>query len=227
MPTKPLHTVVDDFDAIATALAALGGADRLSRAEQQLLDEIPPTARTGLDAGCGHGVLTRAAATRGVAMLGVDVSPHMVALARGNSGPASTIRYEVVDIMSSNLDGATFDVVMSVNVVHHLPIAAVIQQLAGFVRPGGRLLVQDVLNRPGIRYFAVNAAAALSRTYTRLRDRDFARGSVARLYESHGEGETYLEPSMLQRTYATLLPGARIIHHLEWRYSVLWDRPAS
>jgi hypothetical protein len=49
--------------------------------------------------------------------------------------------------------------------------------------------------------------------------------AVVGLYERHGEGEVYLRPGEVAPAYRALLPGARIEHHLDWRYSVVWRRP--
>jgi hypothetical protein len=47
------------------------------------------------------------------------------------------------------------------------------------------------------------------------------------LYDAHGEGEVYLEPPQVEAAYSDLLPGAEVFQHLEWRYSVVWQRPRS
>jgi SAM-dependent methyltransferase len=218
--------IVADFDGIAAALAAGRQTDSLSRPERVLLAHLPPHARTGIDVGCGHGVLTRAAADRGPSMLGVDVSPGMVALARTRSTSIQGVSYEVADIMSALFDDRTFDVVISVNVVHHLPIADIVPRLARLVNPGGTLLIQDVLSRPGMRYLPVNMIAAVSSALLRLPSGWRTRDAVGALYAEHGASETYLTPSMVEREYASLLHGARIVQHLEWRYSVIWAQPA-
>jgi len=48
---------------------------------------------------------------------------------------------------------------------------------------------------------------------------------VAAAYHAHGADEDYLDVSMVRPTYASLLPGALVILHLEWRYSVIWRSP--
>lgn len=232
MTNKTPPDVASDFDGIAEALAADPRGDLLSRAERELLACVPAEARTGLDVGCGHGVLTCAIARRGVAMLGVDLSPGMIALARHRAGSDGNIRFETADIMSAQFDEylrrferRRFDVVTSVSMVHHLPLQAIVERLASFVGPGGTLLIQDVVTRDRIRDLPLNLAAAASRAIERLR-RGRWRDTVAMLYDRHGAHETYLSPADAKREYARLLPGARVIHHLAWRYSVVWRRPS-
>ena len=50
---------------------------------------------------------------------------------------------------------------------------------------------------------------------------------LAALYAEHGEGERYLRPAEAERAYRKLLPGSRVVHHLEWGYTMVWERPAS
>ena len=43
-------------------------------------------------------------------------------------------------------------------------------------------------------------------------------------YVAHGEGEKYLNPTEVATAYEPFVPRARVVHHLEWRYSVIWTR---
>ncbi|MDH6142104.1 ubiquinone/menaquinone biosynthesis C-methylase UbiE [Kitasatospora sp. GP30] len=53
-----------------------------------LLDQLPAdlTGRQVLDLGCGEGIITRAVAARGAAVLGIDPSPRMIGHARSGGG---------------------------------------------------------------------------------------------------------------------------------------------
>jgi len=222
---KPADELSGEFDAIAHALAALPRThESLSRAERALLRWIPEGARRGLDVGCGDGRLTRAAAQRGIAMLGVDLSPSMIALARQRSEPG--IDYRAGDVMKEPIELGAYDVVLSVNTVHHVPISDIVPRLASWVAPNGRLLIQDVATRTRWRDLPLNLVAGASRVVERARGRARFSSELKRLYEQHGHGERYLAPDEVRGAYASFLPGAQVIHHLEWRYSVVWTRPA-
>lgn len=55
---KSAATLVEEFDAIAEALATMpSGLERLSRAERDLLGHISQGARRGLDVGCRDPVM--------------------------------------------------------------------------------------------------------------------------------------------------------------------------
>jgi SAM-dependent methyltransferase len=218
---KPSGVLATEFDEIADAECAAGMADGLSSAERFIVGKIPAGIGSLVDVGCGSGRLTRVAARRARRALGVDLSRRMIESARSRTPPDAAIDYRVSDVMTEELPEAPFDVVLAVNMVHHAPLADVVTRLAGLTAPGGRLLIQDVVDRPGLRYATVNAAALVWNVVAQPR----AARSVRALYSSHGEGETYLTPREVVRSYASLLPGAQISHHLSWRYSIAWTRP--
>jgi SAM-dependent methyltransferase len=217
-------TVISDFDAIAAALAAAAPRDDLTLAECALVRHIPPHAKRALDVGCGDGVVSRAVARRGIAVLAIDVSPRMVALARARTAPGAPVEYRVADITTDPFPRQAFDVVLTINMVHHVPLAAVVPRLVDAVAPGGVLLIQDVVTRRGLRYLPLNAVAAVWLRLRRLAVRGGSGPAVAALYKAHGESEVYLEPGQVARAYRALLPGARVLRHLDWRYSVIWHR---
>lgn len=99
--------------------------------------------------------------------------------------------------------------------------------LAAAVKPGGWLVIQDLVARPGLRGLPLNALALAAQWARLLAGSRPQSTAVARLYERHGAGETYLRPDEAERAYAELLPGSRVTHSLEWRYTAVWRRPES
>ena len=220
---KTLTTVAADFDEIATALAEGTPRETLTSAERALLAHVPAHAKRALDVGCGDGVITRALASRGMNVLGIDVSPRMIDLARGRSDPALRIEYRHADVMTDALPDGAFDLVVSVAVVHHLPLDAIVPRLARLVAPGGTLLIQDVMNRRGVAQLPINVVAAATRHLRQLIAPTRISSRVVAAYHAHGAGEEYLDASMVRQAYAPFLPGARVYLHLEWRYSAVWQ----
>ncbi len=103
-----------------------------------------------LDVGCGTGSLTLTAARRvgpSGAAYGIDASPEMIAVARQKaqrSGFATV--FEVGLIEKLDFPDATFDVVISRLVIHHLPDELKRQGFAEILRvlkPGGRVFLAD------------------------------------------------------------------------------------
>jgi len=102
-----------------------------------------------LDAGCGPGRHALALARRGVEVVGVDLSPDFIALARASAdalGVADRVRFEVGDLRELAYDAA-FDAVLCLCqggfglLGGGAAEATALGRLAGAVRPGGRLAV--------------------------------------------------------------------------------------
>jgi 2-polyprenyl-3-methyl-5-hydroxy-6-metoxy-1,4-benzoquinol methylase len=225
--TMSVRDVASDFDLIAAALAAAPPRETLSPAERSLLRHIPSGARTAIDVGCGDGLLTRAIACRGLSVLGVDVSAGMIELARARSREAVGVEYRLADIMAAGGPLGTFDVVLSVAMAHHVPLRDVVPALVRLVAPGGVLLVQDIMDRRGAHQLPVNILAMGVRQARQLIAPSRITSHVTSAYHKHGAHEEYLDASMVAPTFAALLPAARVIRHLEWRYSVVWHAPAA
>ena len=218
---KPLPAVVADFDKIAEAIAADPRPDLFTVAERFLLEHVPAGARRAVDVGCGDGALTRALAARGIPTLGIDASPRMIALARARAGEDPLLEYQIGDVMTGALPPAAFDLVVSVAMAHHAPLERVVRSLTALVAPGGTLLLQDVTTRRGIRHLPINGVAWAARRLGLLPG-GRTRAAVAALDEAHGAGEEYLLQEDVEDAYRTTLPGARLYHHLEWRYTAVW-----
>jgi SAM-dependent methyltransferase len=93
-----------------------------------------------LDAGCGTGRVAIELARRGVAVLGVDADPDMIAAA---AAKAPDLRWLTVDLADLDAE-ATFDVVvLAGNVVPYVAAerrARAVAACARHVAPGGRLV---------------------------------------------------------------------------------------
>jgi SAM-dependent methyltransferase len=224
---KSMPAVVADFDRIADAVAADPRPDVFTAAERFLLRQVPGHAQRALDVGCGDGSLTRALAARGIATLGIDASPRMIGLARARAGDSPLLEYQIGDVTTQAQPPSTFDLVVSVAMAHHAPLERVVRYLVAAVAPGGTLLIQDVTTRRGIRHLPVNGLAWFARRLHLMSGTGRRRAAVAALYETHGTGEEYLVTSEVADVYRTILPGARVYHHLEWRYTAVWHREAA
>jgi hypothetical protein len=136
------------------------------------------------------------------------------------------IDYRVADVMRADTLG-TYDAVVSVNMVHHLPLEGILPRLSALVAPDGVLVIQDVVTRAGIRYLPINVLAGVVTRGRRLLRRDGEPRNVRELYDEHGRGETYLAPHAVRDALESYLAGVRVIHHLGWRYTAIWSRAAA
>jgi len=93
-----------------------------------------------LDLGCGAGVPIARALARRHRVTGVDVSERMLGLARASVPDA---RYVLGDIAEVGFAECSFDAVVAIFVLFHLPVEeqiTVLQKVWSWLRPGGYLL---------------------------------------------------------------------------------------
>jgi SAM-dependent methyltransferase len=102
---------------------------------------LPPVAGTEvLDAGCGSGLLSAWLVENGARVTGLDLSPSMVAIARGRGLPSA--RFEVGDLGAPlAFDDGAFDLVVAGLVLHYLrDWVAPLRELRRVLRPGGAVV---------------------------------------------------------------------------------------
>ncbi|HEY3067160.1 MAG TPA: methyltransferase domain-containing protein [Methylomirabilota bacterium] len=109
-------------------------------------DRLGPRALVGkrtLDAGCGYGLFSEAAARRGAAVISVDIGPRLVARAMARAAS----RGVVADACRLAVRDQSFDVVIASEMIEHTEAPArAIEELARVLRPRG-LLVLTTPNR--------------------------------------------------------------------------------
>ena len=100
-----------------------------------------------LDVGCGPGDLASLLADRqpGARVVGLDISPAMVELARARDGAAGRLRFEIGDVAGLPFDAGSFDVVVSTLSLHHWPDpGAGFAEIARVLRPNGTAFLYDL-----------------------------------------------------------------------------------
>jgi ubiquinone/menaquinone biosynthesis C-methylase UbiE len=122
------------FDAIAPQWDAFASAERLT-AFEAALDAIPDPPERVVDLGTGTGDAALAIVRRwpDADVLGLDVSPEMVAEARRKAG--DRVRFEVADARRLPVPDASFDLVAMNNMIPFF------DELARVVAPGGQLVM--------------------------------------------------------------------------------------
>lgn len=114
-----------------------------------------------VDVGCGGGILSEAMARSGARVLGIDLSPACLDVARlhaleaGIGAARERLDYRAVSAEALARDQpAHFDAVTCMELLEHVPDpAAMVGALASLVRPGGQVIVSTLNRHP--RAFAV------------------------------------------------------------------------
>lgn len=132
------HSHVTSAEAFGTVL------DRLIRLSS------PKPADACVDLGAGTGFVTTALAPLVSSVLAVDVSTAMAAALaeRAAADGLRNISPTVSDLAEFRLPPASVDLVVSSYALHHLPHAgqrALVARAARWLRPGGRLVIADMM----------------------------------------------------------------------------------
>jgi demethylmenaquinone methyltransferase/2-methoxy-6-polyprenyl-1,4-benzoquinol methylase len=143
---KWLETSPADYDR-GIALLTLG---RIRNIRQRIAGMIAPGDRV-LEVGCGTGALTMQCARRGAEITAIDISPHMLAVARRRSsaaGLADQIEWRLMDAASAtdHFEPQSFDKIIMSLLLSELAEDELYYVLSGCRRllaDGGRLIVAD------------------------------------------------------------------------------------
>lgn len=149
-----VHVGGDDLDAMLAA-HAFTGAERV------------------LDLGTGAGHTAFAFARHAAEVVGIDVTPEMIAVAQGQAEKlgAKNVTFEDGDAARLPFAAASFDIVTSRHSAHHFPDpAGALFEARRVLRPGGRFLLVDAVSpeNPALDTF-LNTVEFL-RDYSHVRD---------------------------------------------------------
>jgi len=140
-PMKPLHRInpVRLGWLRETAAAHFGRDSRAIRPFEGL---------SLLDIGCGAGLLSEPLARQGFAVTGIDPAGNNIEIASAHGARSGvTVDYRSVAAETLVDEGASFDVVLAMEVVEHVPdMPAFVATASALVKPGG-LLMASTINR--------------------------------------------------------------------------------
>lgn len=144
------------------------GPARLSFIREQLVshfalpprDLAPLAGLSILDVGCGGGLVSEPLARLGARVTGIDPTVDSITVARRHAGEQGLdIDYRTASVDELLATGETFDAVVCLEVIEHVPdVAAFVATIAGLVRPRGILLL-STLNRTWKSYALAIVAA--------------------------------------------------------------------
>ncbi|WDD91787.1 methyltransferase domain-containing protein [Burkholderia sp. FERM BP-3421] len=142
------QTIISQFSRQAVPFAALPGH---STSIRTLIDlcELNGT-ETVLDVACGPGLVANAFAEHAAHVTGLDLTPDMIEEARRRQ-PATldNLDWRVGDIRALPFADASFSVVLTRYTFHHfLDPQAALREMMRVCRPGGRILIADIVQQP-------------------------------------------------------------------------------
>jgi len=111
--------------------------------------------RAVLEYGCGPGSYAFDLAERGAHVIGVDISPVAIELARKNaSARGLDIRFSVMNAESLDFPDGSFDIVCGTGILHHLDLARSLGEIRRVLKVGGRaVFVEPLGHNPIINWY--------------------------------------------------------------------------
>jgi ubiquinone/menaquinone biosynthesis C-methylase UbiE len=214
-----------EFDRLAL-LASEDGWTQNSHYHDFLLRRVPPDCRRALEIGCGAGAFSRRLAMSTEHVLALDLSAEMIRLARALSHKFKNIEFQVADAVALDFPQEEFDCVATIATMHHLPMKPMLSKLKRALKPGGVMLILDLLEPEGFFDAVRNAMAYPACVGLRLlHQRRFrAPAAVRAAWAEHEQYDAFPTLSEVREACAQILPGASVRRHLLWRYSVIWRK---
>jgi ubiquinone/menaquinone biosynthesis C-methylase UbiE len=224
---KSLDAIRDDFDRIAMLSDQHGGASVIHH--NYVLRHLPPRCENALEIGCGTGEFTRLLSARAERVCAIDLSTQMIRLAREQSAAYSNIEYVTGDALQLSLPAESYDCIVSLATLHHLPLKQAVLKMKAALSPEGVLIIHDLVADEGIIDMVKSALAFPVNMLNRFRETGRLRAprEVREAWRAHGEGEVYLTLSEVKEMCRQYLPGAKVRRNLLWRYTVVWRKPAA
>jgi ubiquinone/menaquinone biosynthesis C-methylase UbiE len=134
------------FARTAAQVAARQDARAAALAEQVRSFVLPAGDERALDVGTGAGALALALAPHVREVVGVDLVPELLELARTRAEGLSNVTFVEGDAARLDFESDWFDLTGTMRTLHHVPRPElVVAELARVTRPGGHVLVVDQL----------------------------------------------------------------------------------
>lgn len=117
------------------------------QAERLLAYAQPAPGKRYLDVGTGNGAAAvHMARTYRMDVTGVDLDPAQIALAQEAGHDLLNVRFQTVDGRDLPFDDASFDIVSTFKVTHHIPNwQAAVAEMLRVVKPGGYFVYNDLV----------------------------------------------------------------------------------
>lgn len=220
-----MSTFEADFDRLA--LLDEEGWTANNHYHNSLLKHVPPNSKHALEIGCGTGAFARDLAKVCKRVTALDLSSEMIRIARERSGQFSNIEFQLADAMTWTYPQSHFDFICSIATLHHLQQRELLLKTRDALRPGGVLVVLDLVQSDGLLERILDALGLSVSAGLRLihNGRLQPPAEVRKAWEQHGKHDSYSTITQMRALVEEILPGAAMKRCLLWRYSLVYRKP--
>jgi SAM-dependent methyltransferase len=224
MDERLTQKIRNDFDRIA--LHEQEGWNHNNHYHSFLLKQLPSHYENVLEIGCGTGLFSRLLAKRADSIIAIDLSSKMIEIAKQRSRQYPNIDFQVADILKWEFPIEKFDAIVSIATVHHLPLENLLPHLKVALKPGGKLIILDLVEYESLQdRLSDLLAVPVNWIFQTFKNRHIKPSpEAAAAMREHLRTDKYLTISQARRIYTKFLKGVQVRKHLFWRYSAVWER---
>ncbi|UJP11048.1 class I SAM-dependent methyltransferase [Microbacterium sp. KUDC0406] len=177
--------------------------------------------RTAVDVGCGTGNL--AARLAGILPEVIGIEPDLATARVAARRFAASDRVCIEQRRFGDEPYGSYDLIVFVASLHHMPLRATLAQARAALRPGGRILIVGVASEASADALRSLVSLAVNPIVGLLRHPHPATAPPASMRAPTAEPlETFDE---IHAVAAGELPGIRMRRRLFWRYTAYWTAP--
>jgi SAM-dependent methyltransferase len=194
-----------------------------------ILRNVPENCLNTLEIGCGTGAFSRRLAEVSERVVALDLSPEMIRVAHSRSANFPNIDFQLIDVMEWDFPASYFDCICTIATLHHLPQREMLLKAKEALKPGGVVIVLDLVVSKGARdafldFIAIGVSVGLRLFHN---GRFQPPPEVRAAWEEHGKTDSYATIDEIRKLCDEILPGAKVRRHLLWRYSLVYQKPFS
>ena len=219
-----MSTFEADFDRLA--LLDEEGWTANNHYHDSLLKHLPPNCENALEIGCGTGAFARDLAKACKRVVALDMSSEMIRVARARSTQFANLEFHLADAMTWNFPHSHFDFVSSIATLHHVQQRELLVRMRDALRPGGVLVVLDLVQSDGLFERMLDAVGlGVSPTLRLIHNgRLQPPPEVRKAWEQHGKHDSYSTVKQMRALAEEILSGATVRRCLLWRYLLVYRK---
>ena len=175
---------------------------------------------------CQRGDLARTLSPNFSEVIGLDISPKMIEVAKRKSEGYENVKFVCADFLEYDIPENSCGLIVMVATLHHMPKEEVIAKVKRCLKHSGRLIIVDIF-RPATIGDIVSSLISnpLNTIGLKLFDKHHASAEEMVYWREHSSLDSYDSIPAMRQFAKEVLPGAIIKRKMFWRYTLEWVKP--